>query len=565
MRNTLLSPRRRAVRLASTAALLLVLPVALAAFGAQAQSLPEDPGEAVELQGDTVQGGAVADSAGAMTPAPAAVDQAHAAVQGDVALDAPAAMLAEDQAAVGAEPASAAPPSVATPEEMQTPAEPAAAHAAINAAVPTSAAVDAGSMADAIAASTKTAVASPTLAAPMETATAPMSEQVAGPVAEAAPTAVAASNEAVAAAEPAVAPAPTPATPTEPVVTPDPEASPVVDSAPVPVPAAPTVAAAAVPAASLVPAPEAVPAPQAIAAPQANIAPAGVAAPVATRPPFVNENNAIERQLGARCPNDLAARLATQGDLLTGACQGTMPAHLAAVLVAIPDAQIHLPRDWRQREVAQRAWFKAVPGAGQRPDFLAVQGGLWIRSFEGADANTTVYLVSAPFECVDGRVLDADAAEPVRVPAGDCRQAFVQERVYRVSGNAAPVDITAEVMPARPLLGEADKKRYAAKGGEVTLDRSKLQYGPAMRWYVRFDEAGTPADARSFGEWSRAHLGFVVWNGQRFEQVDSVPRSQWPCDPVAPGDAVCGGFADAGRDPFVLSDAAMARTEGATP
>jgi hypothetical protein len=162
-------------------------------------------------------------------------------------------------------------------------------------------------------------------------------------------------------------------------------------------------------------------------------------------------------------------------------------------------------------------------------------------------------------------VLDADAAEPVRVPAGDCRQAFVQERVYRVSGTGAPVDITAEVMPARPLLGEADKKRYAAKGGEVTLDRSKLQYGPAMRWYVRFDEAGTFTDARSFGEWSRAHLGFVVWNGQRFEQVDSVPRSQWPCDPVAPGDAVCGGFADAGRDPFVLSDAAMARTEGATP
>jgi hypothetical protein len=517
MRNTLLSPRRRAVRLASTAALLLVLPVALAAFGAQAQSLPEDPGEAVELQGDTVQGGAVADSAGAITPAPAAVDQAHAAVQGDVALDAPAAMLAEDQAAVGAEPASAAPPSVATPEEMQAPAEPAAAHAAINATVPTSAAVDAGSMADAIAASTETAV----------------------------------------------APAPTPATPTEPVVTPDPEASPVVDS--VPVPAAPTVAAAAVPAASLVSAPEAVPAPQAIAAPQANIAPAAVAAPVATRPPFVNENNAIERQLGARCPNDLAARMANQGDLLTGACQGTMPAHLAAVLVAIPDAQIHLPRAWRQREVAQRAWFKAVPGAGQRPDFLAVQGGLWIRSFEGADANTTVYLVSAPFECVDGRVLDADAGEPVRVPAGDCRQAFVQERVYRVNGTGAPVDITAQVMPARPMLGEADKKRYAAKGGEVTLDRSKLQYGPAMRWYVRFDEAGTPADARSFGEWSRAHLGFVVWNGQRFEQVDSVPRSQWPCDPVAPGDAVCGGFADAGRDPFVLSDAAMARTEGATP
>lgn len=559
MRNTLLSPRRHAVRLASTTALLLVLPVALAAFAAQAQSLPEDPGEAVEVLDPTAQGAPVADSAvadapDAIAPAPAAIDQARPAAQGDDALDAPAATLPEDQAAVGAEPASAAAPSVTAAGQAQTATEPAEeAHGAIDAEVPTS------TVADAMPTSAQTP-ASATPAAPVEAAAASAPEQSVVPVVAAVPSVVATPAEAVVTIGQEAAPAPiAPAAPAEPVVIADPAAVPGVD----PSPAAPAVAAA--PAAPASPAPETVPATPVVAAPQANAAPAPVVAHAAPRPPFVNENNAIERQLGARCPNDLAARMANQGDLLTGACQGTMPAHLAAVLVAIPDAQIHLPRAWRQREVAQRAWFKAVPGAGQRPDFLAVQGGLWIRSFEGSDANTTVYLVSAPFECVDGRVLDAEAAEPVRVPAGDCRQALVQERVYRVSGTGAPVDITAEVMPARPLLGEADNKRYAAKGGEVTLDRSKLQYGPAMRWYVRFDGAGTSADARSFGEWSRAHLGFVVWNGQRFEQVDSVPRSQWPCDPVAPGDAVCGGFADAGRDPFVLSDAAMARTEGATP
>ncbi|MGH8087327.1 MAG: hypothetical protein ACREPC_03565, partial [Stenotrophomonas sp.] len=142
-------------------------------------------------------------------------------------------------------------------------------------------------------------------------------------------------------------------------------------------------------------------APVVVAAPAAPSEP--VTAPAPDAPPvprplvvpvLANENNAIERQLGARCPNDLAARLATQDNLLIGACQGTMPAHLANVLKAIPEQQLLLPRAARERQVSQKAWFKAVPGYGQRPDFLAVQNGMWVRSFEGADPATTVYLVS---------------------------------------------------------------------------------------------------------------------------------------------------------------------------
>ena len=128
---------------------------------------------------------------------------------------------------------------------------------------------------------------------------------------------------------------------------------------------------------------------------------------------------ATERALGARCPVDLAGRLATQGDLLIGACQGRMPAHLAALLVALPQQDIHLPRSWREREVQQKAWFKAVPGYGQRPDFIVRMGDIWVRSLEGRDADSTFYLVSAPFTCND-RVANRDeyGAEPVRVPAG---------------------------------------------------------------------------------------------------------------------------------------------------
>lgn len=541
MRNTLVFPARRAARVASTASLLFLLPLAIAMLSAQAQSLPAaDPAPVAAAESSaavidaTGQPQEALDSGEAVDAATTVVGDSQAV--SDVAVPADA-VPASDVA--GAHDAVADVAQAPVAADVQTPAAAPARSAAVGAEVATAAAhaAETGTVVDGVSVPTTRVVAAD-------------------------------GEAAVEAAAAAAAPESTPAL-TPPPASPEPPA-PAASAANVEaVPAAAmetakTAAAEAADAAAAGAATATTPAPTRVVA-QAEVAAPPPVAAGAPKPAFVNVDHAIERQLGARCPNDLAARLATQADLLTGACQGTMPAHLAAVLVAIPDAQIHLPRAWRQREVAQRAWFKAVPGAGQRPDFLAVQGGLWIRSFEGADADTTVYLVSAPFECVDGRVLDADAAEPVRVPAGDCRQAFVQERVYRVAGNAAPVDITAQVMPARPLLGEADKKRYAAKGGEVTLDRSKLQYGPAMRWYVRFDEAGTPADARSFGEWSRAHLGFVVWNGQRFEQLDSVPRSQWPCDPVAPGDAVCGGFADAGRDPFVLSHAPMARTEGATP
>lgn len=253
---------------------------------------------------------------------------------------------------------------------------------------------------------------------------------------------------------------------------------------------------------------------------------------------------------------DLAGRLATQGDLLTGACQGTMPAHLAALLVALPEQDIHPPRNWREREVQQKAWFKAVPGYGQRPDFIVRMGDVWVRSLEGRDADSTFYLVSAPFTCSD-QVANRDdySAEPVRVPAGSCREAYVGQRVYQVRGDAPPRDVTAEAMPAMPQVTEADRARQLARGGRLTLDHSKLQFGPAMRWFVQYPETVPKGGARAFSDWNREHLAFVVWTGDRFELRDKVPRSQWPCDPVAPGDRACGGFPDSGPDLFVTASA----------
>ncbi len=350
-----------------------------------------------------------------------------------------------------------------------------------------------------------------------------------------APVAVPMAAEAVVAA-----PAPEVRVAATPPVTPVVDAQPAPAADPTPVPVAPATAApVAAPPAVVEPA---VPA----------VAPAPPALVIAPLPP----EQATERALGARCPVDLAGRLAAQGELLIGACQGTMPAHLAALLVALPQQDIHLPRSWREREVQQKVWFKAVPGYGQRPDFIARMGDIWVRSLEGRDADSTFYLVSAPFTCSD-RVANRDeyGAEPVRVPAGDCREAYVAQRVYQVRGDAAPRDVTADAMPAMPQVTEADRARQLSRGGRISLDHSKLQYGPAMRWFVQYPEAAQKGGPRAYSDWNREHLAFVVWTGDRFELREKVARAQWPCDPVAPGDRACGGFPDSGPDLFVIASA----------
>lgn len=327
-------------------------------------------------------------------------------------------------------------------------------------------------------------------------------------------------------------------------------------TAPVAVPmAAEAVAAAPAPEARVAATPPVTP----VAAPPAVVEPAVPA--VAPAPPALvivplQPEQATERALGARCPVDLAGRLATQGELLIGACQGRMPAHLAALLVALPQQDIHLPRSWREREVQQKAWFKAVPGYGQRPDFIVRMGDIWVRSLEGRDADSTFYLVSAPFTCSD-QVANRDeyGAEPVRVPAGDCREAYVAQRVYQVRGDAAPRDVTADAMPAMPPVTEADRARQLSRKGRISLDHSKLQYGPAMRWFVQYPESAQKGGPRAYGDWNREHIAFVVWTGDRFELREKVARAQWPCDPVAPGDRACGGFPDSGPDLFVTAGA----------
>jgi hypothetical protein len=101
-----------------------------------------------------------------------------------------------------------------------------------------------------------------------------------------------------------------------------------------------------------------------------------------------------------------------------------------------------------------------------------------------------------------------------------------------VRGDAAPLDVTAEAMPAMPPLTEADRARQLAREGRITLDHSKLQYGPAMRWFVQYPETAQKGGPRAFSDWNREHLH--SWSGpgtdsscaRRFRAA-SGPATRW--------------------------------------
>ena len=127
---------------------------------------------------------------------------------------------------------------------------------------------------------------------------------------------------------------------------------------------------------------------------------ASIAAPVPWQP-YVTE-----LALGAtRCPG---APSIYEGQLEHGTlhrpCFGLIPRPLAEVVRDIPVADIHLPAAVRVKYLRQPQHYLALPGFGERPDYMAHVGarGTWfvVRSFEGKDPADTVYFVEGPFSCL---------------------------------------------------------------------------------------------------------------------------------------------------------------------
>lgn len=104
---------------------------------------------------------------------------------------------------------------------------------------------------------------------------------------------------------------------------------------------------------------------------------------------------AAERAIGAEC--DSAA--VTDAPLEDTACYGSLPEHVASLLRNLPDSHPFLSAAERREAASTQQKFKAVGGLGKRRDVVAVIqhfSPFWVRSFEGSDPETTVYLVYGP-------------------------------------------------------------------------------------------------------------------------------------------------------------------------
>lgn len=230
-------------------------------------------------------------------------------------------------------------------------------------------------------------------------------------------------------------------------------------------------------------------------------------------------------------------------------CEGRVPAPVAALLRALPEAVFHLSRERLERDLTGPTKFTAMRGMGARPDVMVWGNGWEVRSFEGPDPQTTFFQVIGPFDC-------GKATHESRYAAtSSCAAPALAGRGYRVH-KGVPVDVSARLLPKEPADAKA-YRHYAALRGELQgPDESRLARVPVMRWYMTFDpEDPNPdtlpdSDPRVFGGENYAHLGFIVWNGREWAPYTTVPRAYWPCHPVEPGTRPCATF-DETHDRFV--------------
>ncbi|MGY1459788.1 hypothetical protein ACW5F0_14275 [Luteimonas sp. A534] len=184
---------------------------------------------------------------------------------------------------------------------------------------------------------------------------------------------------------------------------------------------------------------------------------------------------AVEKRMGAEwCPEDPDDERGRKSGILNRPCFGLLPRHLAEVLVAIPEGDIFLPVVTRARHALLPQKYLALPGYGERPDFMAVVDileGITLRSFEGVRPADTVYLVEGPFRCIDN--------DPVAVAEGEyllqttaCQAAQADIRLYKWSTGAGSMARVQTEMTIRSLKGKDTLHRQEAGHDQPAPDHA---------------------------------------------------------------------------------------------
>lgn len=259
------------------------------------------------------------------------------------------------------------------------------------------------------------------------------------------------------------------------------------------------------------------------------------------------------------------------------------PEDIERLLLGLKTADSGLPLAAR-RGMLQRAEILVVPNEDGPPDrYLRLKheaDGLYfsatVRTLAAVRPQDTVYLLQTGSE-IDGCVgLKALLVPGERIGSKFC--VFDEEQgAARIQAGAAPRfgftayrldgervhDVTRRVLPDDPLLRASDRASYAVHDETgahpgVSVDMSRLPEVTVLRLYVELgDGGGLPRDhPRAFsagypGDVHIAHFGFLVWNGQRFDLRNTVPRELWPCTHDARFSPSGQSCLDRDPDPFI--------------
>jgi hypothetical protein len=293
---------------------------------------------------------------------------------------------------------------------------------------------------------------------------------------------------------------------------------------------------------------------------------------------------ALEIAMGADCPKEPMGST-WHGVISDGACKGSLPsyyAHFMEILFAKSSLLLHDATSGQLfKSIDNRFYFRVVPGFGQRPDILVkLADDAWVRSFEGTDPTTTMYLVRARFACNANELRAAKengrfAIELCEDPGARFYQSREDDptlrlRLFRVQNEGAPEDVTATLLPPMPSMTMAERKRYYKYGvvgvddqghpalpddTHLLMQTNVLQYAPTLRWWLPLDPDLPLPKSDPRGPGIQAHFGFLIWNGQQFQMQQRVPRSFVPCGVLDSGTVnKCIPDTDpyAQKDPFII-------------
>lgn len=218
------------------------------------------------------------------------------------------------------------------------------------------------------------------------------------------------------------------------------------------------------------------------------------------------------------------------------------PEALSRFLLSLPTQDVLASSALRRRYLQGKVLVQELPAQGDGQDHLIVDKngpgyGFWIRSFHGAKAGLTGYLVQVRGLCADLRTTTPTGKAIAVAAARQCSKVGATPgfdsgmRAYRVIEGQPPEDVTASISPD-PAVSKAQRERFAPMGASaVFANVENLDRVPVFRWMVEFDpeQSSTSVDPPVFNGGHNAHAGFIVWNGERFERRVTVPRALWPC------------------------------------